>query len=98
MATRRYELAREGTPDARWELDLDDDGTFRYGEEESNREYSVGADASGRWTTNGTAISFEVTKSNFGRGRGAWLVGCTERGTIEGDVVVLEGGAVRLSR
>ena len=98
MGTRRYELSRSGTPGASWRLDLDDDGTFSYGEEEAFAEYSVGADASGRWTANGTAISLEVTKSNFGSGRGAWLVGRTEEGFLEGDVVVLEGGALRLRR
>lgn len=75
---------------ASWELQLDDDGTFRYEEEGAHPEYSIGADASGRWTQNGATIAFAVTKSNFGFGEAASLVGRTGSGTLAGETITLD--------
>ena len=81
-----------------WQLELDDDGTFHYAEEESNADYAMGADARGRWTIEGTALSLDITYSDFGAGRGAWRKGETERGTIDDGGVSLVNAEVPLVR
>jgi hypothetical protein len=97
MGKRCYTATRSGSPSAQWLLELDEDGTFHYGEEESTADYSMGADAWGLWAREGAQLTLNVTKSDFSSGRGAWRRETTERGTIEGDVVLLEEGGLSLS-